>query len=61
MNDHCVLDYSKHPQVLRCLECGDTQELVLPMAISAVVTQTNRFIADHRKCRPLFTSTSFKS
>jgi len=61
MNGHCVLDWSKHPQVLRCLECGDTQKLVLPMPISAVVKQTNRFMADHRKCRPFLTSNSFKS
>ena len=60
MNDHCFLDYSKHPQTLRCMECGDTQELVLPMAISEVVKQTNRFMADHRQCRPLSTPTSSK-
>lgn len=52
MNDHCVLDYAHQPPLFRCLECGDTHEAPLPMAITQLVQLSDQFVARHRACRP---------
>lgn len=52
MNDHCVLSYAEQPPVLQCLECGATEPVQLPMAITELVALSDAFTARHRGCRP---------
>lgn len=51
MSDHCVLEYARRPPLLRCLECGDTHEVKLPMAITELVKLFDQFKARHRACK----------
>ena len=48
--DHCVLDYSKLPPVVRCMACGATTALQLPIPITEAVKVADAFAADHRRC-----------
>jgi hypothetical protein len=50
VSDHCVLDYSRQPNRLRCLHCGAEQLVRLPMSISQLVKQSDTWIAEHRHC-----------
>jgi hypothetical protein len=52
MTARCVLDYASQPPVFRCLACGATQVVPLPLPITEVVQLSEQFQADHRRCRP---------
>lgn len=52
MNDHLVLDCACRPPLLRCLKCGATHQVKLPMAITEAVKLSDQFQARHRACKP---------
>jgi hypothetical protein len=52
MTDHLIVDVSYQPPRIRCLHCGFTEDLPLPMAIDALAALTRRLVAAHRACRP---------
>lgn len=52
MSDHCVWDYSRQPNQLRCLHCGYQEALTFPMTIRQLSVIAESFSAEHRHCRP---------
>ena len=52
MTDHLIIDYSRNPSKIRCLRCGFTRDLQLPMAIRELAALERRISAEHRGCKP---------
>jgi hypothetical protein len=48
-----VVDGDGAGQVGRCLRCGDTLKLKLPMHLSAVALYMEAFVEEHRYCKEL--------
>jgi hypothetical protein len=44
------IDYTEQPPILVCAYCEETRELNLPMAISKVVKDIDRFVNEHVGC-----------
>lgn len=58
MTDHLVVDASRQPPRIRCLRCGFSEDLPLPMAIDALPALTRRLVARHRACQSIPTTTT---
>jgi hypothetical protein len=58
MTDHLIVDVSYQPPRIRCLHCGFTEDLPLPMAIDAWHALTRRLVAGHRACQSIPTTTT---
>ena len=58
MTDHLVVDVSRQPPRIRCLRCGFSEDLPLPMAIDAWPALTRRLVARHRACQSIPTTTT---
>lgn len=50
MTDHCVIDLSIRPPVLRCELCGAEKELQLPMLVEDAAKLGQQWMQDHAGC-----------
>lgn len=50
--DHCVLDASSMPNVMRCTHCQGTEVVTFPVDLILFKGTCDRFMRSHRKCRP---------
>jgi len=57
--DHCVLDASSMPNVMRCNHCKGTEVVHFPVDLILFLGTCKRFMRAHRKCRPNAANTIF--
>jgi hypothetical protein len=49
--EHIVLDYSKQPPEMVCVNCGSRRPWHLPAPISDVIKQGKVFAESHKYCK----------
>lgn len=57
--DHCVLDASGTPPVMRCNHCQGTEVVHFPVNVTRLKNTGDSFMKAHRKCRPNAANTCY--